>query len=128
MNLFGALLRELRLKANIGLRRFAEMVGIKPSNLSDIENGRRNPPSDADKLREIAVALGLAEDSEEWAGLFDAARRQGELPADIRHMADRKLVPVLLRTIDGQQLADEQLSQLIEEVENRSRKATGHVR
>jgi transcriptional regulator with XRE-family HTH domain len=127
MDLFGPLLRELRLKANIGLRRFAAMVGIKPSNLSDIENGRRNPPSEADKLREIAVALGLAEDSDEWAELFDAARRQGELPADIRHMADRKLVPVLLRTIDNEQLPDEQISQLIEEVENRSRKATDHV-
>jgi transcriptional regulator with XRE-family HTH domain len=118
---FGGLLRDLRLKANLGLRRFAELIGMKPSNLSDIENGRRHPPSDPDKLRETAETLGLAEDSEEWRRLFDAARRHGDLPADIRHMADRKLVPALLRTIDNLQLGDDDLSRLITEIETRPR-------
>ena len=114
---FGPLLRDLRLKANLGLRRFAELIGSKPSNLSDIENGRRHPPADREKLREIAETLGLAEDSEEWRRFFDAARRQGDLPADIRHMADRRLVPALLRTIDDLQLGDDDISQLIREIE-----------
>jgi transcriptional regulator with XRE-family HTH domain len=121
MSEFGPLLRDLRLNANIGLRRFAELVGIKPSNLSDIENGRRYPPADPDKLREIAEALGLADDSSEWQRLFDAARRQGDLPADIRHMADRKLVPALLRTIDNLQLGEDEISRLITDIEARSR-------
>lgn len=120
MNDFGPLLRDLRLRANLGLRRFAELVGIKPSNLSDIENGRRHPPSDPEKLREIAEALGLAEDSLEWEQLFDAARRPGDLPADIRHMADRKLIPALLRTIDDLRLGDDDISRLIADVETRS--------
>src|SRR5947209_20618538 len=110
MDEFGPFLRDLRLKANLGLRRFAELIAIKPSNLSDIENGRRHPPADADKLQEIAEALGLTENSEEWRRLFDAARRHGSLPADIRHMADRKLVPALLRTIDNHQLGDDDIS------------------
>jgi len=114
---FGPLLRDLRLKANLGLRRFAELIGIKPSNLSDIENGRRHPPADPEKLREIAETLGLAEDSEEWRRLFDAARRHGDLPADIRHMADHKLVPALLRTIDNLQLGDDEISRLIRDIE-----------
>jgi transcriptional regulator with XRE-family HTH domain len=121
LNEFGSLLRELRLRANIGLRRFAELVGIKPSNLSDIENGRRHPPSDPDKLREIAESLGLAEGSTDWQQLFDAARREGDLPADIRHMADRKLVPALLRTIDNLQLGEDEISRLITDIETRSR-------
>jgi transcriptional regulator with XRE-family HTH domain len=121
MDGFGPFLRDLRLKANLGLRRFAEMIDIKPSNLSDIENGRRHPPADSEKLRVIAEALGLAEDSEEWRRLCDAARRRGDLPADIRHMADRKLVPALLRTIDNQQLGDDELSQLITDIETGSR-------
>ena len=62
MDDFGPFLRDLRLKANLGLRRFADLIGVKPSNLSDIENGRRHPPGDLEKLREIAETLGLAED------------------------------------------------------------------
>jgi transcriptional regulator with XRE-family HTH domain len=125
MDEFGPLLRELRLKANLGLRRFAELMAIKPSNLSEIENGRRHPPGDPEKLREIAEALGLAEGSDEWRRLFDAARRGGDLPADIRHMANRKLVPALLRTIDDLQLEDDDISRLIADIETRSR-ATEH--
>jgi transcriptional regulator with XRE-family HTH domain len=119
MDDFGPLLRDLRLKVNIGLRRFAELVGVKPSNLSDIENGRRHPPADPDKLREIAEALGLADDSDEWRRLFDTARRRGDLPADIRHMADRNLVPALLRTIDDHQLGDDDISRLIADIKAR---------
>jgi transcriptional regulator with XRE-family HTH domain len=119
MNDFGPFLRDLRLKANIGLRRFAEMVAIKPSNLSDIENGRRHPPADPHKLREIAQALALAENTEEWQRLFDAARRHGDLPADIRHMADRYLVPALLRTIDDLRLGDDDISRLITDIKTR---------
>ncbi len=110
-----------RLKANLGLRRFAELIDIKPSNLSDIENGWRHPPADPGKLEEIAEALGLAEDSENWRRLFDAARRQGDQPADIRHMADRKLVPALLRTIDDLQLGDEDIARLITDIESQPR-------
>lgn len=121
MEAFGPLLRTRRLQANLGLRRFAELIDIKPSNLSDIENGRRHPPADPEKLREIAEALGLAKDSDEWRDFFDAARRHGDLPPDIRHMADRKLVPALLRTIDNQQLGDDDIHRLISDIETRPR-------
>jgi transcriptional regulator with XRE-family HTH domain len=121
MSDFGPFLKELRLRANLGLRRFAELVDIKPSNLSDIENGRRHPPSDPNKLREIAEVLGLAEDSDERGRLFDAARRQGDLPADIRHMANRNVVPALLRTIDDLQLGDDEIARLITDIKTRPR-------
>jgi transcriptional regulator with XRE-family HTH domain len=121
MDDFGPFLRDLRLKANLGLRRFAELIDIKPSNLSDIEKGRRHPPADPEKLRVIAGALGLDEDSDEWPRLFDAARRRGDLPPDIRHMADRRLVPALLRTIDNQQLGDDEIHRLILDIETRPR-------
>lgn len=108
---FGETLRRLRLQAGYGLRRFAELIEIEPSNLSAIEHGRRAAPEK--KLREIADALGLAEDSAEWRDLFDSAARDGELPADVRHVANRRLVPALLRTIDNRQLSDEEISELI---------------
>jgi transcriptional regulator with XRE-family HTH domain len=116
-NVFGQLLKELRLRAGFGLRRFAEMIDMKASNLSAIEHGRRNPPTDPDKLREIGAALGLVEGSADWSRFFDAARGAEALPADVRHMAGRKLIPTLLRTIDNHQVSDEELARLIQEIE-----------
>jgi transcriptional regulator with XRE-family HTH domain len=118
---FGEILKGHRLKAGFGLRRFAEMVGMPAPNLSAIEHGRRNPPDDPQKLREIAVFLGLGEGSREWADYFNAASRHGTLPADVRHMAGRKMIPVLLRTIDNRQLDDDAIEALIANIEEISR-------
>ena len=120
-NTFGDLLRELRRRAGFGLRRFADMVEMQPSNLSEVETGQRNPPSGPEKLRGIAEALGLVQGTADWVRFFDSARQQGELPADIRHMAGRPLVPALLRTIDSMQLGKEDLQGLIREVQGRPR-------
>jgi transcriptional regulator with XRE-family HTH domain len=118
---FGQLLKELRLAVGLGQTQFAEMISMKPSNLSAIEHGRRNPPEDPERLKEIASALGLEEGSGAWTRFFDAAvaTRAGKLPADVRHLAGRKLVPVLLRTIDEKQLSDEELARLIADIEKR---------
>jgi len=78
-----------------------------------------NRAEDPVKLREITVALSLEEWSEDWDGLFDAAARRDALPADIRHMAGRKMIPVLLRTIDNRQLDDASIGALIAEIEAR---------
>src|SRR2546423_553903 len=118
-NKFGELLKEFRLRAGFGLRRFAEIIDMRPTNLSAIEHGRRNPPGDAGRLREIAEALGLVEGSADWSRFFDAARGEEVLPADVRHLANRPLIPALLRTIDNRQLGDEEIARLIDEIEGR---------
>jgi transcriptional regulator with XRE-family HTH domain len=118
---FGQVLKEFRLAMGLGQTQFAEMIGLKPSNLSAIEHDRRNPPEDPERLKEIARALGLEEGSSDWTKFLDAAAasRAGELPADVRHLAQRRLVPVLLRTIDDKQLNDDELAALIADIESR---------
>lgn len=41
----GSLLRDLRIKAGYGLKEFAHEIGLRPSQLSAIENGRLNTKS-----------------------------------------------------------------------------------
>ena len=113
---FGETLKRLRLKAGVGLRRFAGMIDMQPSNLSAIEHGRRPPPADPDQLHGMAETLGLVDGSEDWSEFFDSARREGELPADVRDMARRQLVPALLRTIDNRQLSDDEIARLIKDI------------
>lgn len=124
---FGELLREYRLASGFGLRRFAGIVDLKASNLSDIEHGRRYPPEDPDKLRGIADALGLIDGSEERERFFDAARRPGTLPADVRHMADRRMVAPLLRKVDNLQLDDTAIARLINQMEQNHARAEHEI-
>ncbi|MEW6250966.1 MAG: helix-turn-helix transcriptional regulator [Planctomycetota bacterium] len=122
---FGTTLRKLRLRAGFGLRRFAELIDEAPSNLSAIENGRRPPWAGAERQREVADALGLAEGSPEFAEFFDAAAQGRNLPADLQHVARRRLVPALLRTINNRQLTDDEIADLIARIERRHGGETG---
>ena len=115
---FGQFLKTVRLRAGFGLRTFAEMVEWKPSNLSAVEHGRRNPPSDGEKLQQIAEALGLTAGSDDWACFFDLASQVDSLPPDLRHLASRKPIPALLRTIHDRQLSDAAIEKLIRDIEH----------
>ena len=59
----GEALRELRLEMGIGLREFAEKVGISAPYLSNIERGRLPPPSE-EKL--CVIASELNQDPDQW--------------------------------------------------------------
>lgn len=72
---FGDFVREKRLQQKINLRRLAEIIGIVPAYMSDIENNRRYPP-DKEKIYKIAEALELSE--EETNTLFDLAANEKE--------------------------------------------------
>jgi transcriptional regulator with XRE-family HTH domain len=117
---FGQYLRSLRLRAGFGLRRFADKIKMKPSNLCRMEAGRISPPRDIGIIRRIAVALGLGEDSAEYLKLNDLASRAkpGTIAPDVvEYVAGHSAVPILLRTARGKHLDAEQLRKLAEYIE-----------
>ncbi len=114
---FGSYLKELRLKSGFGLRRFANLIEMKASNLCDIEHNRRSMPKEY--LEPVAEALSLEKNSSDWEQFFELARTRGELPADVQEMAERRFMPALLRTIDNVQLSDNELKRLIEDIQGR---------
>jgi len=111
---FGPLLRQLRLRAGHGLRKFAKAIGEAPSNLSAIETGARNPWRMMDKLRKVADALLLQEGSAEWDTFFISARREDALHPDLDRLLSRELNVSLLRAVDDRQFSDDQLKELVE--------------
>ena len=52
---FGEYIKQKRQEKNITLRAFADMVGIAPSYMSDIEKSKRNAPTQEilDKMIEV---------------------------------------------------------------------------
>jgi transcriptional regulator with XRE-family HTH domain len=114
---FGKYLKQLRLTAGYGLRRFAALIEMKASNLCDIEHGRRAMPKEY--AEPVAEALGLAKGTKEWNKFFDLAREADSLPADVANVARRDFVPALLRTIDNVQLSDKDIKRLIAEIQGR---------
>jgi transcriptional regulator with XRE-family HTH domain len=105
---FGQLLREKRMAKGFSLRKFAGLVGISPTYLSQVEQDNVDPPT-ADRVKKMAELLG--ENVDEWTAL--AGRLTEDLPDIIRE--EPTLVPDLLRAMRG--LTADQLKRLREEAE-----------
>ena len=103
---FGATVRRLREERKIGLRKFAEMVGMSPTYLSKVERDDFNPPSE-EKVRAIAHALG--QDADELLALA------GRVSADLANIIQRhpREMATFLRAANG--LSPEEMHKLSEE-------------
>ena len=115
---FGVYLKKLRMKQGLGLREFCLQNGFDPGNYSRLERGLFPPPQKEEKLKEYATALSITLGSEEWIELFDlAAVEKGRIPADI--LSDEDLLeklPVMFRTMRGQQVSREKLDEFVEKI------------
>ena len=118
---FGKLLKTIRVQeANIGLRRFADLIELQASNLSNIEQGRIPPPANKQTLDRICDTLGLSATDSRRSELFDLAAKgkDGRIPADVAAIIkERKGVPVLVRTVANRQLSDGKLRELARYIE-----------
>ena len=112
---WGEFVREKRLAAGVGLRQFAGLVGLQPSNYNNMEKGRMSPPQDKKRLDQIAEVLGIEPGSADYHTLMDlAVAGKDRLPADVAQYAkDNKLVPVLLRTIENRKPSKEEFAELV---------------
>lgn len=68
---FGEALAMARGVKKITLRKLGQLVGLSPSFLSELEKGRRFPPKDEEKIRDLALVLNIDQDE-----LMDAAQRE----------------------------------------------------
>lgn len=75
---FGAHLRKLRVQRGIGLRKLAMTIGISPTYLSMVEQGKMPPPAER---QVVALAKILGQDKDVFLGL--AGRVASDLPAII---------------------------------------------
>jgi len=111
---FGVTVRRLREVRKIGLRKFAQRVGMSPTYLSKVERDEFKPPSEK-KVRAIAKALG--QDSDEILAL--AGRVSSDL-TDIIQRHPRQMATFLRAAND---LPDEERQRLAEEAQRKSKGA-----
>lgn len=114
---FGGLLKKIRVEeADIGLRAFADLINMKPSNLSNIERDRIPPPASRKAIDGISDALGLPRGDPRREKLFDlAAKAKNRIPADVADaVKGQPGIPVLVRTVANKQLSEKKLRELAE--------------
>ena len=105
---FGQILREKRIEMGYSLRKFAKLVGVSPTYLSQVEQMNVDPPT-ADRVKRMAEIL--EESVDEWTAL--AGRLTEDLPGIIHESPTD--VPDLLRAVRG--LTADQLRRLREDAE-----------
>jgi len=121
---FEDFLREKRLQKNLGLREFAKLIGLQPSNYCSIESGSFPAPSE-NKLQLIAKILELS--TVERRILFDlAAKTRDDIPVDIKELIKKDaVIPNLLRTVEDADVKPEQIKAIVEDIKSgRYRKAS----
>lgn len=118
MGKFGLFFKQLRASKGSSLREFCLDNGFDPGNISRLERGVLAPPESQEKLEHYAKALGLKKGSDDWYNFFDlAAAERGRIPDDM--LSDKEIVdqlPVLFRTLRGQRVDDDDLSELVERI------------
>ena len=112
---FGEVLREKRMEKGYSLRKFAKLVGVSPTYLSQVEQMNVDPPT-ADRVKRMAEILG--ENVDEWTAL--AGRLTGDLPGIIQERPSE--LPDMLRAMQG--LTPDQLRKLRADAERMKKEST----
>ena len=113
---FGRFFKEMRVHTGLTLRNFCQQNNYDAGNISKMERGLIAPPKSREKLDEYARNLNFKKGSDDWFKFYDLASAcSGMIPPDI--LDDAKLaakLPLLFRTLRGQDVPDEKLPDLAE--------------
>ncbi|MEA4900557.1 helix-turn-helix transcriptional regulator [Desulfitobacterium sp.] len=114
---FGEYVKAKRMEKGVNLRKLAELLGIVPAYMSDIEKGRRYPP-DKDKLYKIAEALHLTEsETNEMFDLAALAKENTVSPDLPEYIMGSEKARVALRIARNINADDEDWQKVIEMLE-----------
>ena len=108
---FGDLLKATRIAHGYSLRKFANLVDISPTYLSQVEQGKVESPPTAERVRTMAQLLG--QNPARWIAIA------GRMPEDLAKIIkqDPEEMPALLRAAEG--MTAEDLRDLIEEAKQK---------
>jgi transcriptional regulator with XRE-family HTH domain len=113
---FGRFFKEMRVKEGETLRSFCQRNSLDAGNISKLERGLIAPSKTREKLDEYAQYLKIEKGSDDWFKFYDLASAcSGMIPPDI--LDDKQLaakLPLLFRTLRGQDVPDEKLPDLAE--------------
>lgn len=115
---FGEFISKKRVEKKITLRKMADMLGVSPAFLTDVEKDRRNP-FDMEKLIQLAELLGLTPD--ENSQMLDLAgkKRNAVAPDLPEYIMERDYVSAALRTARDLDAGEEEWNQFVEELRKR---------
>ena len=103
---FRQLLRDKRIEKGFSLRKFAELVGVSPTYLSQVEQGNMDPPT-AERVKRMAEIL--SENSDEWIALA------GRVPEDLPGIIQKEPTEMPELVCEASGLTGEQLRKLREQ-------------
>lgn len=117
---FGEYVYTKRLEKDISLRKMAELLDYSAPFWSEVEKGKKNPPS-LDKLQQIAKILSLTD--EETTQLYDLAlKRRDTIPPDIpAYISENEIVKVALRTARDLGAEEEDWEKFIDDLKKKNR-------
>lgn len=96
---FGEFVRILRIKRREVMRDMAKELGVRVSFLSDVENGKKNPP--VDWLDKITAAYKLSFDEErELEAAIEESKTQYKISTKNAGITQRKLAAIFARSIN----------------------------
>ncbi len=118
---FGEYIKAKRMEKGVNLRKLAELLGIVPAYMSDIEKGRRYPP-DKDKLYKIAEVLHLTDT--EMNEMFDLAAlaKENTVSPDLpEYIMGSEKARVALRMARDINAGDQEWQKVIEMLETKEK-------